>query len=73
MFLIYEYRDRVLGHYSHEVLLGYVKTEDEAKELCHKLNTTVAQKINEANKGGGFLKYYFKSIKYINSIDDVRV
>lgn len=71
MFLIYEYKDRFLGNYSHEVILGYVKTEDEAKKICDELNNTIGKERNKVSTVG-LWKYYFKPINYLNSIDDVK-
>ena len=54
---------------SSRTTLGYVETEEEAKEICNKLNSNMREK-NELNSFG-WKSYSFKVLKHL-SIDDIK-
>lgn len=69
MFIIYENIFRYMGGNTSSTVIGYVKTESEAKEVCEKLNTKTKEK-NETNSMGSW-DYSFKFVEYLN-INDIK-
>ena len=60
MFLICEQRHRYLGNYTSEVILGYVKTEGEAKKICDE--NGIKYQMNKYISGGNDSANIQKSI-----------
>ena len=67
MFIIYENMDRHIGGSMSSKVIGYVKAENEAQEVCKKLNTKVKEK-NETNTMASW-HYSFEHVKYVDLND----
>lgn len=64
MFIIYENMDRYMGGGISSKVIGYVKTESEANEVCEKLKAKVKAK-NKTNTMA-YWYYSFELVKYID-------
>ena len=69
MFIIYENIFRYMSGSTSSTVIGYVKTERDAKKVCEKLNAKAKEK-NNTNSMGSW-DYTFKYIKYIDINDMV--
>lgn len=69
MFIIYEDIFRYMSGNLTRTPIGYVETEEEAKEICNKLDSNMREK-NELNSFG-WKSYSFKVLKQL-SIDDIK-
>lgn len=67
MFIIYENIFRYIGGITSSKVIGYSKTESEAKEVCEKLNTKVKEK-NDTNSMTCW-DYSFEPVKHIDLTD----
>ena len=69
MYIIYEDIFRYMSGNLSRTPIGYVETEEEAKEICDKLDSNMKEK-NEINTFG-WKSYSFKAIKHL-SINNIK-